>query len=152
VRSRGPARPRSSSSGRLRGTAGGGPRAAPPRRTGDAGTCIKPLLIQAAWSAIQGPGRLRARYQRLVRRLGGDKNPAAKKKAITAIAHTLLKIACQVLRSGVPYQDLGADCCTRRESPEHKHAWLERQLQKLHPGCTITVTITPPEPALPPGA
>jgi transposase len=121
-------------------------------RTGDAGTYIKPLLIQAAWSAIQGPGRLRARYQRLVRRLGGDKNPAAKKKAITAIAHTLLKIACQVLKSGVPYQDLGADYYTRRESPEHKHAWLERQLQKLHPGCTITVTITPPEPALPPGA
>ena len=28
--------------------------------------------------------------------------------------------------------------------------YLERQLQKLHPGCTITVTISPPEAALPP--
>ena len=120
-------------------------------RTGDAGTCIKPVLIQAAWAAIRVRGRLQARYNRLVRRFGGAKNPGAKKKAITAIAHTLLKIAYQVLKSGVPYQEPGADFCTRRESPEQKQAWLERQLQKLHPGCTVTVTISPPEAALPPG-
>ena len=100
-----------------------------------------------------GPGRLQARYNRLVRRFGGD-NPGAKKKAIIAIAHTLLKIAYQVLKSGTSYQDLGADFYTRRESPEQKQAWLERQLQKLHPGYTITITITvsPPEAALTPGA
>ena len=86
-------------------------------RTGDAGTYIKPMLIQAAWAAIRVRGRLQARYNRLVRRFGGEKNPAAKKKAITAIAHTLLKIAYQVLKSGTPYQDLGADFYTRRESP-----------------------------------
>ena len=71
-------------------------------RTGDAGTYIKPALIQAAWGAIRVRGRLQARYNRLVRRFGGDKNPAARKKAITAIAHTLLKIAYQVLKSGAP--------------------------------------------------
>jgi transposase len=119
-------------------------------RTGDAGTYIKPMLVQAAWSAIRVRGRLQARYNRLVRRFGGDKNPGAKKKAILAIAHTLLKIAYQVLQSGMPYQDLGADFYTRRESPEQKQAWLERQLQRLHPGCTITITISPPEAALPP--
>jgi len=112
-------------------------------RTGRAGTYIKPMLIQAAWAAIRVRGRLQARYNRLVRRFGGDKNRAAKKKAITAIAHTLLKIAYQVLKSGTPYQEPGADFYTRRESPEHKQAWLERQLQKLHPGCTITITISP---------
>ena len=121
-------------------------------RTGDAGTYIKPMLIQAAWAAIRVRGRLQARYNRLVRRFGGDKNPGAKKKAITAIAHTLLKIAYQVLKSGTPYQEPGADFYTRRESPEQKQAWLERQLQKLHPGCTITITISPPEAALTPGA
>ena len=121
-------------------------------RTGDAGTYIKPMLVQAAWAAIRVRGRLQARYSRLVRRFGGDKNPAAKKKAITAIAHTLLKIAYQVLKTGTPYQDLGADFYTRRESPAQRQAYLERQLQKLHPGCTITVTISPPEAALPPGA
>lgn len=116
-------------------------------RTGDAGTYIKPMLVQAAWAAIRVRGRLQARYSRLVRRFGGDKNPGAKKKAITAIAHTLLKIAYQVLKSGIPYQEPGADFYTRRESPEQKQAWLERQLQKLHPGCTITITISPPEAA-----
>jgi transposase len=54
-------------------------------RTGDAGTYIKPMLIQAAWAAIRVRGRLQARYSRLVRRFGGDNNPGAKKKAITAI-------------------------------------------------------------------
>jgi transposase len=117
-------------------------------RTGDAGTYIKPALIQAAWGAIRVRGRLQARYNRLVRRFGGDKNPAAKKKAITAIAHTLLKIAYQVLKSGTPYQEPGADFYTRRESPAQRQAFLERQLQKLHPGRTITVTISPPETAL----
>jgi transposase len=121
-------------------------------RTGDAGTHIKPMLVQAAWNAIRARGRPQARYNRLVRRFGGDKNPAAKKKAITAIAHTLLKIAYQVLKSGTPYQDLGADFYTRRESPEQKQAWLERQLQKLHPGRTITITTSPPQAALAPGA
>jgi transposase len=125
-------------------------------RTGDAGTYIKPMLIQAAWSAIRVQGRLQARYNRLVRRFGGDKNPAAKKKAITAIAHTLLKIAYQVLKSGLPYQDLGAGYYTQRESPGHRQAWLLRQLEKLNPGATITITppqaATPPEAALPPGA
>ncbi len=117
-------------------------------RTGDAGTYIKPVLIQAAWNAIRTKGRLQARYSRLVRRFGGDKNPAAKKKAITAIAHTLLKIAYQVLKSGTPYQDLGADFYTRRESPDQQRAYLERRLQKLYPGCAITITISPPEAVL----
>jgi hypothetical protein len=48
-----------------------------------------------------------------------------------------------VLKSGVPYQEPDVDFYTRRESPEQKHAWLERQLQKLHPGCTVTITISP---------
>jgi transposase len=117
-------------------------------RTGDAGTYIKPMLVQAAWAAIRVRGRLQARYNRMVRRFGGDKNPGAKKKAITAIAHTLLKIAYQVLRAGTPYQEPGADFYTRRESPQQRQAFLQRQLQKLHPGSTITITITisPPEP------
>jgi hypothetical protein len=52
-------------------------------------------MIQAAWAAIKTRGRLQARYNRLVRRFGGQNDPGAKQKAITAIAHTLLKIAYQ---------------------------------------------------------
>ena len=121
-------------------------------RTGDAGTYIKPVLVQAAWAAVKGRGRLQDRYNRLVRRFGGPKNPGAKKKAIVAIAHTLLKIAYSVLKTGTPYQDLGAGFYTRRESPAQRQAYLERQIQKLHPGCAITITISPPEAALTPGA
>jgi transposase len=116
-------------------------------RTGEAGTYIKPMLVQAAWAAIRVKGRIQARHNRLVRRFGGDKNPGAVKKAILATAHTLLKIAYQVLKAGSPYQDLGADFYTRRQSPEQKQAWLERQLRQLHPDCTVTITISPPEAA-----
>ena len=105
-------------------------------RTSEAGTYIKPALVQAAWAAVRTPGRLQARYSRLVRRMGGEKNPAAKKKAIVAIAHTLLKIAYSVLRTGTPYQEPGADFSTRRHQPAHRQAWLEKQLRSLHPGCT----------------
>ena len=113
-------------------------------RTGDAGTYIKPMLIQAAWAAIRVRGRLQARYARLVRRFGGEKNPGAKKKAITAIAHTLLKIAYQVLKAGQPYAEPGADFYARRESPEQRRRYHERQIQKIYPGCTVTVIIDPP--------
>jgi transposase len=113
-------------------------------RVSDAGTYIKPALVQAAWSAVRVKGRLQARYNKLVRRMGGPKNPAARKKAIVAIAHTLLKIAYSVLKSGRPYQDPGADFYARRESPAQQQAYHQRQIQKLYPGCTVTVTITPP--------
>jgi transposase len=113
-------------------------------RTGDAGTWIKPALVQAAWSAIRVKGRLQSRYTRMVRRMGGEKSPAARKKAIVAIAHTLLKIAYAVLKSGQPYQDPGADFYASRDAPAQRQAYHERQIQRLHPGCTVTVTITPP--------
>jgi hypothetical protein len=58
-------------------------------RTGDGGAYIKPLLIQAAWAAVRVPGRLQARFHRLVRKFGGPRNKGAQKRAITAIAHTL---------------------------------------------------------------
>jgi len=60
--------------------------------------------------------------------------------AITAIAHTLFKIAYTVLKSGEPCQDLGADLYIRRESAEAKQAYLMRKLQELNPGCVITIT------------
>jgi transposase len=114
-------------------------------RTGDAGAYIKPLLVQAAWAAVRAPGRLQARYRRLVRNFGGARNKGAVKRAIIAIAHTLLKIAYQVLKNGTPYTDLGAGFYDSRESPQARQDYLVRQLQKLNPGCVIT--ITPPEAA-----
>ena len=79
------------------------------------------MLVQAAWAAIKTEGRLQARYRRLVCRLGGRK-PGRGEKAILAIARTLLKIAYEVLRSGEPYEDLGSDFYSRRESPGQHRA------------------------------
>jgi len=70
----------------------------------------------------------------------GPRNHGARKRAITAIAHTLVKIAYSVLKTGEPYADLGADFYTRRESPDARQDYLIRQLQKLNPGCVITIT------------
>jgi transposase len=109
-------------------------------RTGDGGNYIKPLLVQAAWAAIRVPGRLQARFHRLVRKFGGPKNKGARKRAIIAIAHTLLKIAYAVLRAGRPYQEPGADFYTRRDSAQARQDYLLRQLQKLNPGCVVTIT------------
>jgi transposase len=84
--------------------------------------------------------------------MGGEKNPAARKKAIVAVAHTLLKIAYAVLKSGQPYQEPGEDFYASREAPARRQAYHEGQLQKLYPGCTVTVTITPhPSATAPPG-
>jgi transposase len=109
-------------------------------RTGDGGNYIKPLLVQAAWAAVRTPGRLQARFHRLVRKFGGPKSKGARKRAIIAIAHTLLKIAYAVLKTGKPYQEPGADFYTRRESPQAREDYLIRQLRKLHPGCVVTIT------------
>ncbi len=114
-------------------------------RTGDGGAYVKPLLVQAAWAAVRVPGRLQARFSRLVRRFGGARNKGAAKRAIIAIAHTLLKIAYQVLKADTPYADLGAGFYDSRESAQARQDYLVRQLQKLNPGCVIT--ITPPEAA-----
>ena len=121
--------------------------------TTDAGAWIRPVLVQAAWAAIRVKGRLQARYTRMVRRMGGEKSPAARKKAIVALAHTLLKIAYAVLKSGQPYAEPGEDFYASRDAPAQRQAWHEKQIRRLYPGCTVTVTITQPSgtTAEPPG-
>ncbi|MFN2479270.1 MAG: IS110 family transposase [Pseudonocardiaceae bacterium] len=98
---------------------------------------LKPVLVEAAWSAVRTDGRLRARYHRLVLRFGGYRNPAAKKKAILAIAHTLMVIIWNVLASDSPYTDLGADFYDRRSDPERETRRLIAKLEAL--GHTVTI-------------
>lgn len=98
---------------------------------------LKAALIEAAWSAVQSDGRLKARYHRLVLRFGGYKNKAAKKKAIVAIAHTLTVIIWHVLAAGTPYAELGADFYTRRIDPRHETRRLIARLEAL--GHKITI-------------
>lgn len=118
--------------------------------TGEAGTYVKPVLVQAAWAAVKHRGRLQARYNKLVRSFGGPQSAGAKKKAIVAIAHTLLKIAYSVLRTGMPYRDLGEDFYARRDSPAQRQAYLERQIRRLYPDRAVTITVSPGPGSLPP--
>lgn len=71
---------------------------------------LKPTLVQAAWGAVrhhQG-GDLRAQFVRLRSRRGP-------KKAMVAVAASILTAAYHVLRDGVEYRDLGADDFDRRD-------------------------------------
>jgi transposase len=98
---------------------------------------IKPILVEAAWSAVRTDGRLRARYHRLVLRFGGYRNPSAKKKAIVALAHTLIVVIWNVLASDTPHADLGPDFYQRRTNPECETRRLIAKLQAL--GHTVTI-------------
>ncbi len=102
---------------------------------------LQPFLVEAAWAAVKTDGRLRARYDRLVRRFGGYRNPAAKNKAIFAIAHTLARIIWHILHDQAPYTDLGADFYTRRQDPEREKTRLISKLTAL--GYHVTVKPTP---------
>ena len=99
---------------------------------------LQPLLVEAAWSAVHTDTRLKARYHRLVLRFGGYHNPAAKKKAIIAVAHTLLVIIWHVLATGTPYTDLGADFYTRRADPGKETRRLIARLEALGHRVSLT--------------
>lgn len=92
---------------------------------------VASLLVEAAWSAVRTDGRLKARYRRLVLRFGGFRNPAAKKKAIFAIAHTLIVIIWHVLVTDTPYADLGAEFYQQRVDPERETRRLIAKLEAL---------------------
>jgi transposase len=82
----------------------------------------QPLPVEAAWSAVHTDTRLKARYHRLVLRFGGYHNPAAKKKAIIAIAHTLPVIIWHVLATSQPYADLAPTSTPAAPAPRRKPA------------------------------
>jgi len=64
---------------------------------------LKTVLVQAAWAAVHTKGTyLRAQFFRLRARRGP-------KKAIVAVAASILTAAYHILRDGVPNRDLGPD-------------------------------------------
>ncbi len=76
-------------------------------RTRPGASWLKTSLVQAAWAAIRRPGYLQAQFLRLKSRRGP-------KKAILAVAASMLCAAYHIIRDDRPYQDLGADHFTRR--------------------------------------
>jgi transposase len=78
-------------------------------RTTKGSRWLRQVLVQAAWAASHTKATyLRAQYHRLARRRG-------RKRALLAVAHSLLGIMYHVLRRGTTYQELGADYFERQD-------------------------------------
>ena len=69
---------------------------------------LKPVLVQCAWSAVRSPGYLQSQFLRLRSRRGP-------RKAIIAVAASILGAAYAILKDHQVYRDLGADYFSRND-------------------------------------
>jgi transposase len=93
------------------------------------------IMVQAAWPAVRTKGTfVQARYHRIAARRG-------KKRAIVAIAHSMLVSAWHMLTYQQPYQELGGDYFDHRKK-EAKVSYLVRRLEKLTGG-SVSIEIQP---------
>jgi len=93
-------------------------------------TWLRRSLCQAAWAASHTKATyLSARFRRLAARKG-------KKRAIVAVAHSILIILYQVLKTKQPYRELGADYLDRINAVQLKRYFVKR-LENL--GLQVTV-------------
>jgi transposase len=91
---------------------------------------LRTVLCQAAWAASHTKRTyLSAQYHRIAAKRG-------RKRAIIAVAHSILVIAYILLRRGEVYRDLGGDYFERLD-PVGLTRYLLRRLQKL--GHTVTL-------------
>ena len=91
---------------------------------------LKTTLVQCAWAAARKKGSyLQAQFHRLRARRGA-------KKAIGAVAASMLTAAYHMLKDGALYQDLGADhfdrrakgAATKRLIAKPRKPWLRRPI------------------------
>lgn len=89
---------------------------------------LKTTLVTAAWAAVRTKNSyLQAQFLRIKSRRGA-------KKAILAVAASMLTAAFFMLRDGVAYKDLGADHFSRHD----KSKTIQRLLRRLSDlGCTV---------------
>jgi transposase len=92
---------------------------------------LKTALVTAAWAAVRVKNSyLQAQFHRLRSRRGA-------KKAILAVAASMLTAAYHMLKNGLPYHDLGADHFSSRDRSK-AILRLVRRLNDL--GCEVQVT------------
>ncbi len=98
---------------------------------------LKPVLVQAAWGAVRKKDSyLRAQFYRLKSRRGP-------KKAIDAVAASMLKAAFHMLRDGTLYQDLGGDHFDKAAKNKATKRLVKRLTElgyevELKPAATLT--------------
>jgi transposase len=99
--------------------------------TGKGNRWVKSALVEAAWSAVRNKNTYYAAlYQRLGQRRG-------KKRAIVAVAHSLLVTIYFMHRDGTVFQDLGVNYFNQRDR-EHITRRSVRRLESL--GYHVTLT------------
>jgi len=103
-------------------------------RTRKGNTYLRAALVQAAWGVTMKKNcYLSSQYFRLLKRLG-------RKKALVAVAHSLLVIIFHVLQSDQTYTELGGDYFDRHHVEQQREYYL-RRLQML--GLKVTVEELP---------
>ncbi len=81
---------------------------------------LRAVLVQAAWAAIKvKDGYFGAQFRRIAKRRG-------EKRAIVAVAHSLLTVIYHVLNDGTVYEDLGGDYFDRKAPGRHVRYHLKR--------------------------
>ena len=99
-------------------------------RTRKGNTYLRSALVQAAWGASMKKNcYLSSQFFRLTKRLG-------RKKALVAVAHSLLVIIFHVLQRDQSYTELGGDYFDRHHVEQQREYYL-RRLQML--GLKVTV-------------
>lgn len=94
-------------------------------RTNPANVWLTDALIQAAWAAARSKNTwLAARFWRLARRIG-------KKKALVAVAHSIVVAIWHMHTNACDYTDLGLEWWDQRSNPNRETARLKRRLEAL---------------------
>ncbi|HEX2674432.1 MAG TPA: transposase, partial [Polyangiaceae bacterium] len=93
------------------------------RRSGSTGTgnnWLRATLLEAAWAASRSRKTyFGAQYRRIARRRGP-------KRAVTAVAHSILIAAYHVLKEGVEHRELGPDYFDRIQTAKLTRYHLRR--------------------------
>jgi transposase len=93
---------------------------------------LRAALVEGGHAASRSKGTyLAAQYQRLAARRG-------RKKAIVAVAHSILVIAYHLLRDGTSYEELGERYFDQRDRESLQRRYV-RRLEEL--GCKVTVEL-----------
>jgi transposase len=81
---------------------------------------LKTMLVQCAWAAVKKKGSyLQAQFYRIKARRGP-------KKAIMAVAASILTAIYHMLKDGTMYQDLGSGHFNRRSKDQQKNRLVKR--------------------------
>lgn len=108
-------------------------------RTTKGNSYLRTSLVQAAWAATRTRNTyLAAQYRRLVKRMGA-------KKALVAVAHTMLTMVYYILKRREPFRELGGDYFERRNIDDQRKS-LVRKLESL--GFSVTIAPLLPNPTI----